>query len=84
MACVVRNLSVLSYAQGFTLWHYRANGSDPAALREITDDEFFNPAADLLNQGDMIHVSAFLGGVTLYVRMIKDGTVTTIVMAKTP
>ena len=32
MAFAIRNLSVLAYANGFTLWHYKA-GRDPLEVR---------------------------------------------------
>lgn len=61
---VARELSILAYANGFTLWHYRTN--DPRDLvlsREAGDPDFtgyFAPACDLLRRGDQIIVS--LGG----------------------
>jgi hypothetical protein len=59
MAFTVRNLSVLAYAQGFTLWHYASKG-DP--LADVAGQGFFNPAADLLAGGDMMLISAPDGG----------------------
>ena len=55
----VRDLSVLAYANGFTLWHYKAgvSGFDAAAA-----PGFFDPAADLLASGDMVLVSSPEGG----------------------
>lgn len=52
----VRNLSVLAYANGFTLWHYKAaeGGTLDAACR----DGFFDPASDMLAGGDIIMISA--------------------------
>jgi hypothetical protein len=58
------NLSVLAYAQGFTLWHYRA----PAMrLGTVAVEGFLEPAADMLASGDMVLVSAGDGGRVLYV-----------------
>ena len=59
MAFAIRNLSVLAYANGFTLWHYKA-GKDRLAQVERAD--FFADAADMLGQGDMMMVSAPDGG----------------------
>lgn len=59
MTFAIRNLSVLSYAQGFTLWHYRAG---QARLDDVATLGFFNNAADLLKVGDMMMVSAIDGG----------------------
>jgi FMN phosphatase YigB (HAD superfamily) len=42
------NLSVLSYANGFTLWHYRT--TDLAA--DVDNVGYFNPATDALHVGD--------------------------------
>ena len=60
MAFAIRNLSVLAYANGFTLWHYRA-GRDP--LEQVETQDFFADAADMLAEGDMMLVSASDGGV---------------------
>ena len=65
--CMIRNLSVLSYAQGFTLWHYRAGRE----WRRVLTDEYFQPAADMAAPGDMISVSARDGGAMLFVRTVK-------------
>ena len=59
MAFVLRNLSVLAYAQGFTLWHYRAERD---ALATVDRPGFFDAAADLLQGGDMMLISARDGG----------------------
>lgn len=59
MAFFIRNLSVLSYAQGFTLWHYKAG---PARLVETTSDGFFDNAGDMMAVGDMLMISACDGG----------------------
>ena len=59
MAFAVRHMSVLAYAQGFTLWHYKA-GSD--RLEDVAAGGFFADAADMLAGGDMVMVSAADGG----------------------
>jgi len=64
MDFAIRNLSVLAYAQGFTLWHYRAR---TCALARTASLGFFNPAADMLAVGDMMLVSATDGGRVLFV-----------------
>ena len=64
MEFAIRNLSVLAYAQGFTLWHYRARG---AQLAQTATTGFFNPASDMLASGDMMLVSANDGGQVLFV-----------------
>ena len=59
MAFAIRNLSVLAYANGFTLWHYKA-GRD--RLDQVEKRDFFADAADMLAEGDMMMVSASDGG----------------------
>lgn len=51
---MIRNLSVLSYAQGFTLWHYKHNGS-PTDLTSVTQ------WADMIKPGDTIIISTPIG-----------------------
>jgi hypothetical protein len=45
-----KNLSVLAYANGFTLWHYTT--ADTAA--SVDTAGYFNAAADMLRVGDII------------------------------
>ena len=45
-----RNLSVLAYANGFTLWHYIT--SDVAA--DVDTADYFADARDMLRVGDFI------------------------------
>jgi hypothetical protein len=74
MAFATRNLSVLAYANGFTLWHYKA-GKDSLEQVEIRD--FFSDAADMLAEGDMMMVSASDGGRVLCVAPLEMGAVAT-------
>jgi len=55
MAFAIRNLSVLAYANGFTLWHYKAAGDDQ---KSVAGPSFFNEAGDMLASGDLLMVSA--------------------------
>lgn len=50
MAYNAKNLSVLAYANGFTLWHYGT--TDTAAVVDTAG--YFDRAADMLRAGDMI------------------------------
>jgi len=50
MAYSSHNLSVLAYANGFTLWHYTT--TDTAATADTSG--YFNKAAEMLRVGDMI------------------------------
>ena len=67
MSFAVRNLSVLAYANGFTLWHYKA-GEDAAP---VAAPGYFNDSGDMLTAGDMILVSSLAGGRVLCV--VRDG-----------
>ena len=62
MSFVARNLSVLAYAQGFTLWHYKAE----EGVEDACKPDYFRDAGDLLAQGDMMLVSAPNGGRVLF------------------
>lgn len=59
MSFTLRNLSVLAYANGFTLWHYKAGNDN---LSESAHPGYFADAADLMAEGDMVMVSAAEGG----------------------
>ncbi|NBB84291.1 MAG: hypothetical protein GVY28_12915 [Alphaproteobacteria bacterium] len=50
MAFDIKDLSVLAYANGFTLWHYRT--ADAAAA--VDDAGYFDTAVEMLRTGDMI------------------------------
>lgn len=58
MAFTIRNLSVLAYANGFTLWHYRTAAD---VLVRVEKPGFFAAAADMLTGGDIVMVSAMDG-----------------------
>ena len=73
MAFALRNLSVLAYANGFTLWHYQA-GQD--TLPAIGSADFFQNAGDMLTAGDMLMVSATDGARMLCVVPSASGMVT--------
>ena len=59
MSFAVRNLSVLAYANGFTLWHYKTEGD---ALPSVQIPGYFDDAVDMLASGDMLLVCAPEGG----------------------
>ena len=69
MEFTVRNLSVLAYAQGFTLWHYKA---PKLTLKALGEPGFFNNAADMLASGDMLMISAGDGGRIAFVASAQD------------
>lgn len=59
MSFEIRNLSVLAYANGFTLWHYKGSADTQA---EVVARGFFDEGATMLADGDMVLVSASDGG----------------------
>lgn len=75
MAFAIRNLSVLAYANGFTLWHYKSPADD---LATISADHYLADASDMLTPGDLVMVSA-VGGTAriLCVAMTGHGKVIT-------
>lgn len=58
MAYVAKNLSVLAYANGFTLWHYTTGDTADT----VDTDGYFNSAADMIRVGDIILANTETGG----------------------
>lgn len=54
MAFQNKNLSVIAYANGFTLWHYC---SASETLSTITANGYFNAVKTLMNIGDIIIIN---------------------------
>jgi hypothetical protein len=83
MAFCSHDLSVLAYANGFTLWHYRTGDSLPTLLGDRTGLEtnpYFATADELLRPGDQIIVTlaeaSGPGLVNLVVKSVgRSGTV---------
>lgn len=69
-------MSVLAYAQGFTLWFYRHNGK----LWEVTSPDFFKPWNDCLTLGDHIHIRAHDGGALAFVLSVAPDTKITLMV----
>ena len=57
MAFQNKNLSVIAYANGFTLWHYTEN----ATLATITASGYFASVKSLMNSGDIILINGSNG-----------------------
>lgn len=76
MAFALRNLSVLAYANGFTLWHYKA-GMDQRS--KLTAKNFFDEAKDMLTDGDLVIANTNTGPVMMAV-MAADGAVQAMIM----
>ena len=71
MAFQNKNLSVIAYANGFTLWHYKEN----ATLATITASGYFSSLKTLMNTGDIILINGS-NGTSMKVVSISDGVVT--------
>jgi outer membrane protein assembly factor BamB len=54
MAYDASNLSALTYANGFTLWHYKT----PDSAAAVDAAGYFNEAASMLRVGDFIFANA--------------------------
>ncbi len=74
MAFAIRNLSVLAYANGFTLWHYKS-GRDK--LDTVCNQNYLADASDMLTAGDMIMTTAADGARVLCVTLADIETVIT-------
>lgn len=70
MTMKLKNLSTLAYGNGFTLWHYNAFEDDTIAI------DYFDPAYDILKQGDMILISSRNFGRIVIVSKIEENCVT--------
>ncbi|HEX2524944.1 MAG TPA: hypothetical protein VHL31_01415 [Geminicoccus sp.] len=69
MAYKPENLSVLSYANGFTLWHYRTEDAATA----VDTSGYFDVAAKMLRVGDFIMLNAGLGTTPTHGMMVVAG-----------
>lgn len=78
MAFTIRDLSVLAYANGFTLWHYKAGKE---SLDTVSGADFFAGASDMMTVGDMVMVSGAAGGRVVCVAAADTGSVITAPMA---
>jgi hypothetical protein len=73
MSFAVRNLSVLAYANGFTLWHCRCGVEDSGS---VGDANYFRESGDMLAAGDMIIVSHPGGGKLIVVASRGEEVIT--------
>lgn len=55
MAFQNKNLSVIAYANGFTLWHY---ASTTETIATISATGYFNDVRTLMNVGDVVIINA--------------------------
>jgi hypothetical protein len=69
------NLSVLAYANNFTLWHYTTPDS------AVTGTGYFNSAASMLREGDLMIVNYDTDGTPatkFYIVTASDGSAVTV------
>ncbi len=64
-----KDLSVLAYANGFTLWHYTT--ADSAAA--VAAPGAWNPAADMLRAGDIIVANVDTAGTGAALLLLVTG-----------
>ena len=55
-----KSLSVLAYANGFTLWHYNAED-----VRDVLASGYFEGANDMLRRYDIVYVSGQGGSIII-------------------
>lgn len=67
---LIRDLSVLAYAQGFSLWHYAGRG---LPLSRMMVPGFFDQATGHIERGDHIHLSGADGGMCVVVGPAANG-----------
>lgn len=70
MAFENKNLSVIAYANGFTLWHY----STQETLEQVLVDDYFNtqPINNLAATGDIIVITALGGTAIRAIKLMPD------------
>ncbi len=73
MAFVTKDLSVLAYANNFTLWHYTTIDN------AVTGAGYFNSAAGMVRVGDLIIVNLDTDGTTSMVFYTVTGNTGTVV-----
>jgi hypothetical protein len=90
MAYEEKNLSVLAYSNGFTLWHYKTHDQQEAKTSEqrgIEDQGYFDEAAGMLRKGDMIDTNFSanddIGGARYLVKSSSDDKVVVTRMCST-
>lgn len=75
MSFAIRNLSVMHFANGFTMWHYKAGDDTQSVCRA---KGYFADASDMFADGDMICIStAKDGGCILYVTTAENDNLET-------
>jgi hypothetical protein len=74
----IRDLSVLAYGNGFTLWHYKMG---PSAIAVAAEPGFFGDARVMLAPGDLIMITGSGGATIRVVASTSRDTVITATLA---
>lgn len=81
MSYDANNLSVLAYANGFTLWHYRTDDNAEDVIEEL----YFDGASDMLRQGDMILSNLEIDGIPkAAILLVAENVATPVIHNLTP
>ena len=75
MAFLTKDLSVLAYANNFTLWHYTTVDS------AVTGTDYFNSAAGMLRVNDLVITNLDTDGTpstVFYIVTANNGTTVTV------
>ena len=78
MAFQNKNLSVIAYANGFTLWHY---ASAAETMATIGATGYFNDVKTLMNIGDVIIINATDNTAIKKINITENNNVTTVALA---
>jgi len=63
-----KNLSVLAYANGFTIWHYMTTDS----TYDVLESGYFNKAIDMMLPHDLVIFNAVNGNRIAWISMEGD------------
>lgn len=88
MSYLSKNLSVIAYANGFTMWHYTTTDTEISADHFNEAGESSHPASDFLRAGDMIIANYDSAGdikiAQLLVKKVGEDVVEFVVMGGVP
>jgi hypothetical protein len=80
MAYTSTDLSVLAYANGYTLWHYKSSADAQATIAAAN---YFNGATDMVRVGDTVLVQDSGNDITVMRVSANSGGVVTLVYTPT-
>lgn len=71
MAFSSESLSVMAYANGFTMWHYRAPVADNETVLFVKNGTYFAGAIDLMRKNDLLFLEYVTGSALPSVSMFR-------------